>query len=137
MPFPTSTGDNVRYKTPYNRDASGRSLSHYRYSAPAGFVGGRWTQLEPQGATLHCALAVWHYRPLTLRLQLAYIQSLYHRTAVCDRCIETIQGVWLHCAYCGSDLCEECEGLGGHDNTHVFLVFKSMVCPCTSFAGHS
>lgn len=59
---------------------------------------------------------------------IAYIQTLYHRTAVCDRCIEHIRGIWLHCAYCGSDLCEDCEAVGAHDKTHVFLVFKSMVC---------
>ncbi|KAF8587942.1 hypothetical protein K439DRAFT_1385302 [Ramaria rubella] len=77
------------------------------YSTPAGFVDGR--RLPP------------HADPRT------YIQSLYHRTAVCDRCIEHIRGVWLHCAYCGSDLCEDCEAIGGHDKTHVFLMFKSMV----------
>ncbi|KAF8519029.1 hypothetical protein BU17DRAFT_48255 [Hysterangium stoloniferum] len=71
--------------------------SYSRYSTPAGFIPG------------------------------PYIQSLYHRTAVCDRCIQHIRGVWLRCAYCGTDLCEDCEAMGGHEPTHVFLMFKSMV----------
>ncbi|KAF8523621.1 hypothetical protein JB92DRAFT_2806879 [Gautieria morchelliformis] len=78
------------------------------YRSPAGFVAGR--RMDPR------------IDPRT------YLQSLYHRTAVCDRCIEHIRGVWHHCAYCGSDLCEDCEAMDAHDKTHLFLVFKSMVC---------
>ncbi|GJJ13355.1 hypothetical protein Clacol_007607 [Clathrus columnatus] len=79
------------------------------YNVPAGFIQGRG--IDPN-------------IPPT-----AYSQSLYHPHAVCDRCVERIQGTWFHCAYCGGDLCEECEGQGpgAHDPNHVFLVFKSTV----------
>lgn len=79
------------------------------YSVPAGFTQGRG--VDP------------HMPPS------AYLQSLYHPHAVCDRCVERIHGTWFHCAYCGGDLCEECEGQGpgAHDPKHVFLVFKSNV----------
>ncbi|OBZ73842.1 ZZ-type zinc finger-containing protein P35G2.11c [Grifola frondosa] len=56
-----------------------------------------------------------------------YLRSLLHNNAVCDRCFERIKGKWFRCAYCPKDLCEACEGMDTHDDTHVFMVFKSSV----------
>ncbi|KAG1723846.1 uncharacterized protein EDB91DRAFT_1008814, partial [Suillus paluster] len=50
-----------------------------------------------------------------------------HSTALCDRCMERIQGAWYRCAYCAKDLCGECESLDTHDETHIFVVFKAPV----------
>jgi len=57
----------------------------------------------------------------------AYLQTIQHRSAVCDRCVQRITGEWFRCAYCAKDLCEECEALDSHDPTHLFIVFKSVV----------
>jgi len=56
-----------------------------------------------------------------------YLRTIEHRNTLCDRCIEPIRGEWYRCANCDADLCEDCEGVGVHDPTHVFLVFKSSV----------
>jgi hypothetical protein len=50
---------------------------------------------------------------------------LKHVHALCDRCMVIIQGAWFRCVYCGKDLCDDCEEIDTHDDTHVFLVLKS------------
>jgi len=57
----------------------------------------------------------------------AYLSSLVHSSALCDRCMTPIQGEWFRCGYCARDLCDACEDVDTHDDTHVFLVFKSQV----------
>jgi hypothetical protein len=56
-----------------------------------------------------------------------YLRSLLHSAVMCDRCMERIQGEWYWCVYCAKDLCDEHEAVDTHDNTHVFIVFKSAV----------
>ncbi|THU92735.1 hypothetical protein K435DRAFT_758000 [Dendrothele bispora CBS 962.96] len=56
-----------------------------------------------------------------------YLKTLFHSSAICDRCMTPIQGVWFRCAYCGSDLCDACEEVDTHNDTHIFIVFKSVV----------
>jgi len=57
----------------------------------------------------------------------AYLQTIVHRVALCDRCIQRIVGEWFHCAYCAKDLCDACEAMDSHDASHLFVVFKSVV----------
>ncbi|KAG8791432.1 hypothetical protein FRC16_000419 [Serendipita sp. 398] len=57
----------------------------------------------------------------------AYLQTIVHRVALCDRCIQRITGEWYHCAYCAKDLCDACEAMDSHDASHLFVVFKSVV----------
>ncbi|KAH9479475.1 ZZ-type zinc finger-containing protein P35G2.11c [Psilocybe cubensis] len=57
----------------------------------------------------------------------AYLASLVHPSAICDRCMTCIEGEWFRCAYCARDLCDNCEGVDTHDDTHVFLVLKAPV----------
>lgn len=52
---------------------------------------------------------------------------LTHPFAVCDRCMMHISGEWFHCAYCPMDLCDSCAEVDTHNNTHLFVVFKSDV----------
>ncbi|KAG1728086.1 hypothetical protein EDB19DRAFT_168367 [Suillus lakei] len=75
------------------------------YKVPAGPVGGLAPNADPQ----------------------EYLYHLVHSTALCDRCMERIQGAWYRCAYCAKDLCGECESLDTHDGTHIFVVFKAPV----------
>ena len=56
-----------------------------------------------------------------------YLKTLTHAFAVCDRCMLHIVGEWFHCAYCPKDLCDSCAEVDTHDNTHLFVVFKSDV----------
>ncbi|CAE6506320.1 unnamed protein product [Rhizoctonia solani] len=65
-----------------------------------------------------------HYRGPEPR---AYLQGLRHSNALCDLCSSTIVGEWFRCIMCGKDYCDECESIGGHDPTHIFVVFKSKV----------
>lgn len=58
---------------------------------------------------------------------LAYLKHLKHESAICDRCMDRIQGEWFHCVYCPQDLCETCEALDTHNDTHFFVVFKSNI----------
>lgn len=58
---------------------------------------------------------------------LAYLSSLVNPFAICDRCMTSIEGEWFRCAYCACDLCDTCEEMDTHDDTHVFMVFKSLV----------
>jgi len=57
----------------------------------------------------------------------AYLKHLKHESAICDRCMDRIQGEWFHCVYCPQDLCETCEALDTHNDTHFFVVFKSNI----------
>jgi len=57
----------------------------------------------------------------------AYLRDLTHAFALCDRHMRRIVGKWYRCAFCAKDLCSDCEVLDTHDNTHLFLVFKSPV----------
>ncbi|OJA21556.1 hypothetical protein AZE42_03245 [Rhizopogon vesiculosus] len=75
------------------------------YKVPAGPVGGLSPNADPQ----------------------EYLYHLVHSTALCDRCMERIQGAWYRCAYCAKDLCGECASLDTHDETHIFVVFKAPV----------
>jgi len=56
-----------------------------------------------------------------------YLKSLLHSAALCDRCMTRIQGEWFRCAYCPKDLCDACEALDEHDDSHVFFIFKAPV----------
>ncbi|KAF9525381.1 hypothetical protein CPB83DRAFT_859742 [Crepidotus variabilis] len=56
-----------------------------------------------------------------------YLIALVHSAALCDRCMTPIQGEWFRCCYCARDLCDGCEDVDTHDDTHVFIVFKSIV----------
>ncbi|CAL1714191.1 unnamed protein product [Somion occarium] len=56
-----------------------------------------------------------------------YLQSLYHPSALCDRCMQRITGEWFRCVYCAKDLCDNCESMDTHDDSHFFMVFKSEV----------
>ncbi|RPD59088.1 hypothetical protein L226DRAFT_465506 [Lentinus tigrinus ALCF2SS1-7] len=75
------------------------------YKRPAGPAGGVFNLADPKG----------------------YLRSLTHAFAVCDRCMSHISGEWFHCAYCPKDLCDSCAEVDTHDNTHLFVVFKSDV----------
>ncbi|KAG0699912.1 hypothetical protein DFH29DRAFT_808256 [Suillus ampliporus] len=75
------------------------------YKVPAGPVGGLAPNADPQ----------------------EYLYHLVHSTALCDRCMERIQGAWYRCVYCAKDLCGECESLDTHDETHIFVIFKAPV----------
>ena len=57
----------------------------------------------------------------------AYLSSLVHTAAICDRCMTCIEGAWFRCCYCPRDLCDGCQEVDTHDDTHIFLVFKSPV----------
>jgi len=65
-----------------------------------------------------------HYDPMNPK---EYLKSLVHFSAFCDRCMTAIQGEWFRCAYCPKDLCDACEALDTHNNSHVFFVFKAPV----------
>ncbi|KAF9269126.1 hypothetical protein L218DRAFT_851452 [Marasmius fiardii PR-910] len=56
-----------------------------------------------------------------------YLRTLTHQFALCDRHMKNITGVWYRCAYCGKDFCDECEAVDTHNDTHIFIVFKSHV----------
>ncbi|KAH7913852.1 hypothetical protein BJ138DRAFT_1145144 [Hygrophoropsis aurantiaca] len=75
------------------------------YKVPAGPVGGLASNTDPR----------------------EYLSFLVHSTALCDRCMERINGAWFRCAYCAKDLCGDCEALDTHDQTHIFVVFKAPV----------
>jgi len=71
----------------------------------------------------HKAQSTWYF--FWKGNSLAYLKQLKHDSAICDRCMDRIQGEWFHCVYCPQDLCETCEALDTHDDTHFFVVFKS------------
>jgi len=57
----------------------------------------------------------------------AYLSNLVHSSALCDRCMTPIEGEWFRCCYCSRDLCDACEAVDTHNDTHVFIVLKSVV----------
>ncbi|EJD47434.1 kinase-like protein [Auricularia subglabra TFB-10046 SS5] len=57
----------------------------------------------------------------------AYLSTVLHEMALCDRCMQRIVGKWYRCAYCGKDLCDACEAIDDHDDTHLFVVFKAVL----------
>ncbi|KAH7920383.1 hypothetical protein BV22DRAFT_1039929 [Leucogyrophana mollusca] len=75
------------------------------YKVPAGPIGGLASNADPR----------------------EYLSYLVHSTALCDRCMERINGAWFRCAYCAKDLCGDCEAVDTHDETHIFVVFKAPV----------
>lgn len=94
-----------------------------RYKVPAGPPLGSVGNGDPRGKerTSHNSRHhLWHH--IT-----AYLSSLVHSSAVCDRCMTCIQGEWFRCAYCARDLCDACEEVDTHDDCHIFFVFKSSV----------
>ncbi|KAI0091463.1 hypothetical protein BDY19DRAFT_930605 [Irpex rosettiformis] len=56
-----------------------------------------------------------------------YLRDVIHKSAVCDRCMTHIVGEWFRCVYCAKDLCDACEAVDTHNDTHFFMVFKSSV----------
>jgi hypothetical protein len=110
-------------------------LHSYRYKAPAGpvGVGCTYNQTDPKGQDL-IEFALLH---VDLFLFLDYLKSLVHPTAVCDCCVTRIHGEWFRCAYCPKDLCDACEALDTHDDSHVFFVFKGPVSEGIEHADHS
>jgi hypothetical protein len=93
------------------------------YKKPAGPTFGN-ADLDPKGmvASLSCETV-----SNVALCSLEYLRSLLHLSIACDLCIERIQGEWYWCVYCGKDLCDAHEAIDTHDNTHVFVVFKSEV----------
>ncbi|KAI0769252.1 hypothetical protein BC629DRAFT_1595952 [Irpex lacteus] len=75
------------------------------YRIPAGPPGGVYSRERPQ----------------------EYLREVMHKSAVCDRCMTHIVGEWFRCVYCAKDLCDACEAVDTHNDTHFFMVFKSMV----------
>ncbi|TFK74976.1 hypothetical protein BDN72DRAFT_955324 [Pluteus cervinus] len=57
----------------------------------------------------------------------AYLDSVRHENAFCDLCMTEIKGEWFRCGYCIRDLCDSCQEVDTHDDTHIFLVLKSTV----------
>ncbi|OCH91488.1 hypothetical protein OBBRIDRAFT_728644 [Obba rivulosa] len=84
---------------------SGFRMSAKLYLWPAGPDGGAYDPAYPTG----------------------YLAGLAHTYSVCDHCMQRITGIWFHCAFCPVDLCEDCEKFDEHNNTHVFILFKSTV----------
>ena len=97
-----------------------------RYKAPAGprGVGGNDNPSDPKGYNTDWYLV---YAMLISPIYLDYLKLLIHPTAVCDCCVTRINGEWFRCAYCPKDLCDACEALDTHDDTHIFFVFKAPV----------
>lgn len=94
-----------------------------RYKQPAGPPpDSRIMSLDPKGGSL-----VFEVHVVVSHTFAAYLKDLLHSTAVCDRCMTCIQGAWFRCAYCGKDLCDACEELDNHNDTHLFMVFKAPV----------
>jgi hypothetical protein len=56
-----------------------------------------------------------------------YLWTVKHTRTLCDTCLTRIERQWFRCVYCGRDLCEDCEAVDTHDDTHFFMVFKSTV----------
>ncbi|TCD69146.1 hypothetical protein EIP91_008622 [Steccherinum ochraceum] len=56
-----------------------------------------------------------------------YLGTLFHKSALCDRCMHRIIGEWYRCVYCAKDLCNHCEAVDTHDNDHFFMVLKAQI----------
>lgn len=109
---------------PYNQLHECYLTNFFRYRVPAGPPPSAPKTNDPQG-TLSLMSREDHdiltHRP-------AYLNSLKHTSALCDRCMTSIVGEWFRCAYCARDLCDSCQEVDTHNDTHVFIVFKSIVC---------
>jgi hypothetical protein len=48
---------------------------------------------------------------------------------LCDECgnFKPLRDEWYWCLQCGRDLCAVHEAVDAHDDTHVFVLFKSVV----------
>ncbi|KAH6916066.1 hypothetical protein BKA70DRAFT_1368348 [Coprinopsis sp. MPI-PUGE-AT-0042] len=57
----------------------------------------------------------------------AYLRGLSHTVAVCDKCMQHIEGEWFRCANCPLDLCYHCERVNTHAPDHIFIVIKSTI----------
>ncbi|EJD47428.1 hypothetical protein AURDEDRAFT_163643 [Auricularia subglabra TFB-10046 SS5] len=57
----------------------------------------------------------------------AYLLAVQHPATLCDGCAQRICGKWYRCVFCPTDLCADCEAVDSHDNSHLFVVFKSSV----------
>ena len=101
-----------------------------RYKTPAGSTSNTQSS-NPRGKFLHFSdqKGIFQFRA-------AYLSTLSHPSALCDLCMTQIQGEWFRCCYCSRDLCDACEEVDTHDDTHVFIVFKSMVSGVVNL-GHS
>ncbi|CCM00246.1 uncharacterized protein FIBRA_02275 [Fibroporia radiculosa] len=75
------------------------------YKYPAGPLDGRYDRDDPKG----------------------YLATLEHGIALCDRCMTRINGEWFRCGYCSKDLCGVCHNVDTHNETHAFVVFKSLL----------
>ncbi|KAJ7103924.1 hypothetical protein C8R44DRAFT_544667, partial [Mycena epipterygia] len=53
--------------------------------------------------------------------------SLEHPSALCDRYIHGIQGLWLRCTYCVMEFCDTWEAVATHNDLHICMIFKSPV----------
>jgi hypothetical protein len=97
---------------------------HHRYKTPAGPSNGYVNSNDPKRSFSSCLRFTFM---LTQPLYADYLRSVLHNAALCDRCMTPIQGEWFRCAYCAKDLCDACEAMDTHDDTHVFMVFKAPV----------
>lgn len=93
-----------------------------RYRIPAGPPGGVYSRERPKGVQLLNSAGD------TISHQIIeYLREVTNNSAVCDRCMLRISGEWFRCVYCAKDLCDACEAVDTHDDTHFFMVFKSLV----------
>lgn len=92
------------------------------YRTPAGPYGGVYNSQDPKGN-----LIIGPSYTICSSSSSGYLASLVHGAAVCDRCMQRINGEWFRCVYCAKDLCDVCQSMDTHDNTHFFMVFKSEV----------
>jgi hypothetical protein len=109
---PFSHGQNL---TPYRR--------YLRSAGPA--VPTRADSEDPRGTYFPEA------KHSLLKQDLAYLRGLSHTVAVCDKCMQHIEGEWFRCANCPLDLCYHCERVNTHAQDHIFIVIKSTVS-CSS-----
>jgi hypothetical protein len=56
-----------------------------------------------------------------------YLKDVLHPAVACQACQQQIRGEWYWCAHCALDLCAAHEAVDTHDESHVFVLFKSVV----------
>ena len=97
-----------------------------RYKIPTGPAANAPQSNDPRGriSMLSCK---------NFNTSTAYLTSLVHSSALCDRCMTPIEGEWFRCCYCSRDLCDACEAVDTHNDTHVFIVLKSVVSSSLNF----
>lgn len=91
-----------------------------RYKIPAGPPSNAPQSFDPRGK-------LSPPNPKKINTTVAYLSSLVHPSALCDRCMTPIEGEWFRCCHCSRDLCDACEAVDTHNDTHVFIVLKSVV----------